>query len=157
MVIPPPTFVKGVTIRTPDPSVLPSVSSGSAHITCLNGSGPSMSATRRLVLLAEEATSMNQPDSPHPDADAVGASSTGTLPPAVSPTEETGVESQGLPPCEPSSLAPVPVNGPTTRRSRPACDLKSASSGGFRIVFWKPSKSAAHPSKRIIRRGVRRR
>ena len=83
-----------------------------------------MSATRRLVLLAEEATSMNQPDSPHPDADAVGASCTGTLPPAVSPTEETGVESQGLPPCEPSSLALIPVKRAAAGRSRLARDLK---------------------------------
>ena len=42
VVIPPPTFVKGIIIRTPDPSFLPSVSSGSRHIACLNGSGPTM-------------------------------------------------------------------------------------------------------------------
>ena len=89
VVIPPPTFVKGIMIRTPDPSFLPSVSSGSGHIACLNGSGPSMPAARRLALLAEEATSMNQPGSPHPDADVAGASCTETLP----PTEETGAES----------------------------------------------------------------
>ncbi|RVW59040.1 hypothetical protein CK203_106725 [Vitis vinifera] len=77
---------RGIIIRTPDPSFLPSVSSGSRHIACLNGSGPSVPTARRLALLAEETTSVNQPSSPHPDAD---------------------------------------VNGPATRRSRPAHDLKS--------------------------------
>ncbi|RVW83370.1 hypothetical protein CK203_038878 [Vitis vinifera] len=48
---------KGVTIRTPDPSVLPSVSSGSGCLAGLNHSGPSMPAAGRLALLAEEATS----------------------------------------------------------------------------------------------------
>ncbi|RVW70946.1 hypothetical protein CK203_050599 [Vitis vinifera] len=52
---------------------LPSVSSGSAHIVCLNGLGPSMPAARRLAFLVEEATSVNQPRSPHPDADVAGA------------------------------------------------------------------------------------
>ncbi|RVX00765.1 hypothetical protein CK203_026376 [Vitis vinifera] len=66
-----------------------------------NGSGPSMPAARRLALLAEEATSVNQPGSPHPDADSGFAS------------------------LRPSSLALVPVKGPATRRSRPARDLKS--------------------------------
>ena len=78
VVIPPPTFVRGITIRTPDLSVLPSVSSGSRHIAYLNGSGPSVPvpAARRLALLAEEATSVNQPDSPYPDANVAGASCT---------------------------------------------------------------------------------
>ncbi|KAL6337687.1 hypothetical protein AAG906_037280 [Vitis piasezkii] len=34
--------------------------------------GPSLSVAGRLALLAEEATSINQPGSPHPDADAAG-------------------------------------------------------------------------------------
>ena len=84
VVIPPPTFVKEIIIRTPDPSVLPSVSSGSGHLVCLNGSGPSVPAARRLALLAEEATSAYQPDSSPPDADVVGASCAETLP-AVAP------------------------------------------------------------------------
>ncbi|KAL6318930.1 hypothetical protein AAG906_001403 [Vitis piasezkii] len=93
VVIPPPTYVKGVTIRTPDPSVLPSVSSGSGRLAGLNHSGPSMPAAGRLALLAEEATSVNQPGSPHPDADVVGASCTETLPPTAPPMEETGCKS----------------------------------------------------------------
>ena len=43
--------------------------------------------------------------------------------------EETGVERQGLPPCEASSLTLVPVKGPAARRSRPTSDLKSGISG----------------------------
>ena len=93
VVIPPPTYVNGVTIRTPDPSVLPSVSSGSGCLAGLNHLGPSMPATGRLALLAEEATSVNQPGSPHPDADVAGASCIETLPPTALPMEETGAAS----------------------------------------------------------------
>ena len=135
VVIPPPTFVKEIIIRTPDHSVLPSVSSGFGHVACLNGSGPSVPAARRLALLVEEATSVNQPGSLHPNANAVGASCTETLPPMAPLTEETGVESQGLPPCEPSSLALVPMKGPTTRRSRPARDLKFGISGRLQDIL----------------------
>ena len=84
-----------------------------------------MSMAGRLALLAEEATSINQSDSPHPDADATEASCATTLPLSAPPTEEMGANSQGLPPCELSPLTLVPVKGPTTRRSRPARDLKS--------------------------------
>ena len=94
-----------------------------------------MIAVRLLVLLGEEATSVNQPGSPHPDADIAGASCTETLPPMAPLTEETGAESQGLPPCKPSSLALVPVKGPTTRRSRPARDLKSGLIGRLQDRF----------------------
>ena len=85
-----------------------------------------MPAAGRLALLAEEATSVNQLGSPHSDADAAEASCTEALPPTAPPTEETRAESQGVPPCEPSSLAFIPVKGPTARRSRPARDLKSS-------------------------------
>ncbi|RVW36796.1 hypothetical protein CK203_103354 [Vitis vinifera] len=121
--------------RTPDPSVLPSVSSGFGHIACLNGSGPSVPKARRLALLVEEATSVNQPGSPHPDADVAGASFAKTLPPTAPPTEETGAESQGLPPYEPGSLALVLVKGPATRRSRPARDLKSGINGRLQDIL----------------------
>ncbi|RVW83005.1 hypothetical protein CK203_042426 [Vitis vinifera] len=49
--------------------------------------------------------------------------------------EETRAESQGLPPCEPSPLAFVPVKGPTTRRSHPARDLKSGLIGRLQDRF----------------------
>ena len=88
-----------------------------------------MPVAERLALLAEEATSVYQPGSAHPDADVAGASCAETLPPTTPPIEETGAERQGLPPYEPSSLALVPVKGPTAGRSRPAHDLKSGISG----------------------------
>ncbi|RVW62162.1 hypothetical protein CK203_062582 [Vitis vinifera] len=90
---------------------LPSVSSGSGRLAGLNHSGPSLSVAGRLALLVEEATSINQPGSPHPDADAAGASCAAASTPMAPPTEEMGAESQGLPPCEPSPLAFVPVKG----------------------------------------------
>ena len=124
-VIPPSTYVNEVTIREPEVPPLPSISSGSERLTGLNHSGPSLSVVGRLALLAKEATSINQPDSPYPDADATEASCATTLPLSAPPTEEMGANSQGLPPCELSPLTLVPVKGPTTRRSRPARDLKS--------------------------------
>ncbi|RVW75917.1 hypothetical protein CK203_051834 [Vitis vinifera] len=96
---------KEITIREPDIAVLPSVSSGSGRLAGLNHSGPSMPVVGRLALLAEEATLINQPGSPHPDADAAGAFCAKALPHTAPPTEETGAESQGLPLCEPSPLA----------------------------------------------------
>ena len=95
VVIPPSTFVKEITIREPDHPVLPSVSSGSERLAGLNHSGPSVPVAGRLALLAEEATSVNQPGSPHPDADAAGASCAEILPHSAPPMEETGAESQG--------------------------------------------------------------
>ena len=130
-----PAPIKGIIISSPAPIGLPSISSGSGHIACLNGSGPSMPAPKRLTLLAEEATSVNQPGSPYPDADVAEASFAEALPPTAPPTEETGVESQGLPPCEPSSLALAPMKGPAIRRSRPARDLKSGLIGRLRDRF----------------------
>ena len=124
VVIPPPTFVQGITIRTPDPSVLPSISSGSGRLAGLNESRPSVPAFVLMALLAEEATSVCQSGSSPPDADVVGASCAETLPPMALPMEEMGAESQGLPPCEPSSLALAPMKGPATRRSRSTRDLK---------------------------------
>ena len=88
-----------------------------------------MPATERMALLAKEATSVYQSDSSLPDADVTGASCAETLPPMAPPMEETGAERQGLPPCESSSLALVPVKGPATRRFRPTHDLKSGISG----------------------------
>ena len=130
-----PTFVKKITIREPELPALPSVSSGSKRLVGLNHSGPSVSASGRLALLAEEATSVNQPGSPHPDTDAAGAFCAEALPPMAPPTEETGAKSQGLPPCEPSPLAFVSVKGPAIRRSCPAHDLKSSLIGQLQDRF----------------------
>ena len=124
-VIPPSTYVKEITVREPEVPPLPFVSSGSGRLAGLNHSGPSLSVAGRLALLAEEASSINQPDSPSPDADAAGAPCATASPPMTTPMEEMGTDSQGLPPCEPSPLTLVPVKGPATRRSRLARDLKS--------------------------------
>ena len=94
-----------------------------------------MPVAGRLAFLVEEATSVNQLGSSHSDADAAGASCAEALPPTAPPTEETGVESQGLSHCEPSPLAFVPVKGPATRRSRPARDLKSGLIGRLQDRF----------------------
>ena len=83
-----------------------------------------MSVAGRLALLAEEATSINQLGSSHPDGDATEASCAAALPPTASSMEEIGAESQSLPPCGPSPIPLVPVKGPARRRSRPARDLK---------------------------------
>ena len=88
-----------------------------------------MPEAERLALLAEEATLVYQPDSPHPNADVAWVSCTEMLPPTVPPMEETGAERQGLPPCEASSLALVPMKGLAAGRSHPTCDLKSGISG----------------------------
>ena len=124
-----PAPIKGIVIRSPAPFGLPSASSDSVHVPGPNGSGPSMSAAERLALLAKKATSVYQPGSPHPDEDVVGASCTEALPLTVPPMEETGAERQGLPPCESSSLALIPVKGLAAGRSCPARDLKSGISG----------------------------
>ena len=88
-----------------------------------------MPAIERLALLAEEATSVYQLSSPHPNANVVGASCAETLPSTVPPMEETGAERQGLPPCESSSLTLVPMKGLVVGRSRPAHDLRPDISG----------------------------
>ncbi|RVW75346.1 hypothetical protein CK203_052929 [Vitis vinifera] len=47
-----------------------SISSGSGHVAGLNHSSTSLAAVARLANLAEEAASINHPDSPNPDVDA---------------------------------------------------------------------------------------
>ncbi|RVW15556.1 hypothetical protein CK203_077732 [Vitis vinifera] len=135
VVIPPLTFVKEITIREPDLPILPSISSGSGCLAGLNHSGPLVPTTGRLALLAKEATSVNQPDFPHPDANAAGAFCAEALPPTAPPMEETRAESQGLPPYEPSPLAFISVKRPAIRRSRPARDLKSGLIGRLQDRF----------------------
>ena len=102
--MPSPTFVKEITIREPELPALPYISSGSGRIAGLNHSGPSVPVAGRLALLAEEATSVNQPGSLHPNVDVAGASCAKTLPFVAPLPEETGTESQDLPPCEQASL-----------------------------------------------------
>nr|CAN73298.1 hypothetical protein VITISV_028315 [Vitis vinifera] len=132
LVIPPSTYVKEVTIRESENPVPPSISSCPGHLEFLNHSGPSMSMAGRLALLTEEATSINQSGSPHPDGDVAEASCAAALPPTTSPMEEMGAESQSLPPCGPNTLALVPGKGPARRRSR----------SGARPKVW-PHKAAS--------------
>ncbi|KAL6332995.1 hypothetical protein AAG906_020011 [Vitis piasezkii] len=150
IVIPPSTFVKEITIREPDHPVLPSVSSSFGRLVGLNHSGPSMSMAGRLALLVEETTSINQPGSPHPDADAAGASCAATLSPLAPPTEEMGAESQGLPSCEPSPHALVPVKGLATRRSRPARDLKFGLIGRLQDRFLETIKVSCSETEMVL-------
>ncbi|KAL6346525.1 hypothetical protein AAG906_000143 [Vitis piasezkii] len=106
-VIPPSIYVKEVTIRELEVPPLPSVSSGLGHL----------AAGERLALLAEETTSINQPGSPHPDADAAGASCAAASPLSEPPREEMGRKR------------------PTTRRSHPARNLKSSLMGRLQDRF----------------------
>ncbi|RVW23721.1 hypothetical protein CK203_100831 [Vitis vinifera] len=135
VVIPPSTYVKEETIKEPKNPVPVSVSSGPGHLAGLNQSGPSMSVAGHLALVVEEATSINQPSSSHPDADAVEASCAAVSPPMATPLEEMGVENQGLPSCEPSPLVLVPVKGPASRRSSSAQNLKSGLLGRLQDQF----------------------
>ena len=135
LVISPSTYVKEVTIRESEVPHLPSVLSGPGHLASLNHSWPSQLVVERLALLAEETTSINQPGSPHPDADAAEASCEAALPLSAPPREEVGSESLGLSFCGPSPLALVPVKGPARRRSRSARDLKSGLLGRVQDRF----------------------
>ena len=126
-VIPPITYEKELTIQEPENPLSPSISSGPGHVAGLNHSGPSLSAAARLALLAEEAASINQPSSPHPDVDTVEAICAEVLPLMATPMEEMGAENQSLPSCGPSSLALVPVKGPASKRSR--CSARNLKSG----------------------------
>ena len=68
--VPPPiTHAAEVIIEEPVNPAPHSISSGPGHVAGLNHSGPSMSVAARLATLAEEATSINIPGFPHPDAD----------------------------------------------------------------------------------------
>ncbi|XP_034706291.1 uncharacterized protein LOC117929953 [Vitis riparia] len=90
--------------------------------------GPSVAPDVRMALLAEEAASINQPGSAHPDEVA-------DLPPVTPPTGEMGADSQELPVHEPSPRPLVPVKGPTRRRLRLVRDLKSGLAGRLQGRF----------------------
>ena len=156
-VIPPIIDEAEVTIKEPKNPVPPFISSGPGHVAGLNHSGPSLSAAAHLALLAEEAASINQPDSPHLDEEAAEALCEAALPLMATPMEEIGAESQSLPSGEPSLLALVPVKGSASKRARSTRNLKSDLIGGFKIDFKRPLKSVARPPRMIIRRGARQR
>ncbi|RVW16822.1 hypothetical protein CK203_076462 [Vitis vinifera] len=130
-----PTFVKKITIREPELPALPSVSSGSKRLVGLNHSGPSVSASGRLALLAEEATSVKSARLSHPDTDAAGAFCAEALPPMAPPTEENGGKKSGF-----ASLRAKPPclcigEGACYKESCPAHDLKSSLIGQLQDRF----------------------
>ena len=88
-----------------------------------------------MTLLAEEAASINQPSSPHPDVDTVEAICAEVLPLMATPMEEMGAENQSLPSCGLSPLALVPVKGPASKRSRSVRNLKSGLIGRLQNRF----------------------
>ena len=134
-VIPPVIYEKEVTIQEPENPLSPSISSGPGHITGLNHSGPSLSATARLALLAEEAASINTPGTPHPDAGAVEAVCKDVSPLMATPMEEMGAKSQSLPSVRPSLPALLPVKGPASKRLSSARNLKSGLIGRLQDRF----------------------
>ena len=84
----PPPIIHEVEVMIEEP-VNPaphSISSGSGHLAGLNHSSTSLAAVARLANLADEAASINHPDSPTPDVDAVEAI-------CAAPMEEAGSES----------------------------------------------------------------
>ena len=131
---PPITYEKEVTIKEPENPLPPSISSGPGHVASLNHSGPSLSAAARLAILAEEAASINTPDSPHPDEDAGEAVRADASLPMATPMEEMGAESQGAS-CEPSPLALVPMKGSASRWSHSAHNLNSGLIGRLQDRF----------------------
>ena len=101
-----------------------SISSGSGHVVGLNHSSTSLAAVARLANLAEEAASINHPDSPNPDVDAVEAV-------CATPMEKAGAESQSQPSDDPDRLVLVLVTGSPSKRPRSARNLRSGLLGFF--------------------------
>ncbi|RVX13991.1 hypothetical protein CK203_011143 [Vitis vinifera] len=115
---PPITHEAEVMIEEPVNPAPHSISSGSGHVAGLNHSSTSLAAVARLSNLAEEAASVNHPDSRNPDADAAEAV-------CVTPMEEAGAESQSQPSDDPDRLALVLVTGPPSKRPRSVRNLRS--------------------------------
>ncbi|RVW83278.1 hypothetical protein CK203_039653 [Vitis vinifera] len=115
---PPITHEAEVMIEEPVNPAPHSISSGSGHVAGLNHSSTSFAAVARLANLAEEAASINHPDSRNPDADAAEAV-------CATPMEEAGAESQSQPSDDPDHLDLVPVEGLPSKRPRSARNLRS--------------------------------
>ncbi|RVW61575.1 hypothetical protein CK203_065307 [Vitis vinifera] len=109
---PPPIIHEAeVMIEEPVNAAPHSISSGSGHLAGLNHSSTSLAAVAPLANLAEEAASVNHPDSRNLDADAAEAV-------CAAPMEEVGVESQSQPSDDPDRLALVLVTGPPSKKPR---------------------------------------
>ncbi|RVW61598.1 hypothetical protein CK203_065408 [Vitis vinifera] len=116
---PPPIIHEAeVMIEEPVNAAPHSISSGSGHLAGLNHSSTSLAAVARLANLAEEAASVNHPDSRNPDADAAEAV-------CATPMEEAGAESQSQPSDDPDRLALVLVTGPPSKKPRSVRNLRS--------------------------------
>ena len=116
--LPPITHEAEVIIEEPVNPVPHSMSSGSGHVAGLNHSSTSLAAVARLENLAKEAASINHPDSPTPDVDAVEAVCAASM-------EEAGVESQSQPSDDLDRLALVLVKEPPSKRPRSTRNLRS--------------------------------
>ena len=150
---PPITHEAEVIIEEPVNPAPHFISSGPGHVAGLNHSGPSLLGAERPPLLVEEATSINQPGPPHPNAVATGAvcaegSPIMAIPVTATPMEEMGADSQSLSSCEPGPLALVLVKGPPSKRSRSVRNLRSGLIGRLRLQEIEVSCSSAqdaHP------------
>ena len=120
---PPPIIHEAeVMIEEPVNAAPHSISSGSGHLAGLNHSSTSLTAVARLANMAEEAASVNHPDSRNLDADAAEAV-------CATPTEEVGVENQSQPSDDPDRLALVLVTGPPSKKARSVRNLRSGLHG----------------------------
>ncbi|RVW68691.1 hypothetical protein CK203_056072 [Vitis vinifera] len=90
----------------------------SSHGICSSAHYSRGGAVARLANLAEEAASVNHPDSRNPDADAAEAV-------CATPMEEVGAESQSQPSDDPDRLALVLVTGPPSKKPRSVRNLRS--------------------------------
>ena len=119
---PPITHEAEVMIEEPVNPAPHSISSGFGHIAGLNHSSTSLATVARPANLAEEAASVNHPDSHNPDVNAVEAT-------CAAPMEEAGAESQSQPSDDPDRLALVLVKGPPSKRPRSVRNLRSGLDG----------------------------
>ncbi|RVW14325.1 hypothetical protein CK203_099086 [Vitis vinifera] len=114
--------------KEPENPLPPSISSGPGHVAGLNHSGPSLSAAARLALLTEEAASINQPGSPHPDVDAAEAVCADVSPLMATPMKETGGR-------KPESAF---------RRAKPSCPCTGEGASFKKVVFDAQLKVRPH-------------
>ncbi|RVW34098.1 hypothetical protein CK203_084350 [Vitis vinifera] len=139
----PPPIIHEVEVMIEEPvNAAPhSISSGSGHLAGLNHSSTSLAAVARLANLAEEAASVNHPDSRNPDADAAEAV-------CATPMEEVGAESQSQPSDDPVLLALVPVTGPSSKKPRSGGEVEMATEAPAVpvVVPAEVASGEAHPA-----------
>ncbi|RVW56680.1 hypothetical protein CK203_075073 [Vitis vinifera] len=104
----------------------------------LNHSGPSISAAGPFGTCVEEATSINRPSSPHPDADVAEASCAAVSPPVATQWRKWG-QKTGSAILRAKPSCPCTGEGAASRRPSSARNLKSGLLGGFKIDSRRPS------------------